>query len=126
MFVCVLAYLFEQELQVMYRQALDAEILQARREAGDNLEERLESLENERYTGEQITKELGRWKVMKAAFLDKTFVSVPPPPPIVETLMRRLRMKKPSKMIEIHESAPKVRATATDSANQDGQMAMDL
>jgi transposase len=47
-FVCVLAYLFEQELQVLYRRALDAEITHERAAAGDDLEQRLEVLESER------------------------------------------------------------------------------
>lgn len=60
-FVCVLAYLFEQEIQVMYRRWWE----QREREAGqmtnaDERERRLEELNDRWYTGERITKDPSR------------------------------------------------------------------
>lgn len=76
---------------MLYRRALNAEVYQERKK--EDTEERLQELENERYTGERMVKELQRWQAMKAAFLDKTFVSVPSPP-IVEKLLMRVGIKE--------------------------------
>lgn len=124
-FVCVLAYLFEQELQVLYRRALDAEVAREKQVAGEDLKSRLEALDEERYTGELMVKELQRWQAMKAEFLGKTFVSVPPPPPIVEALLRRVGMKKPPKMILIHDNHQS-RDAGKENSPTDGQMTFEL
>nr|WP_040290307.1 IS1634 family transposase [Alicyclobacillus hesperidum] len=101
-FVCVLAYLFEQELQVLYRRSLDAEMQKAMDMTEESeRESKLRGLEKKRYTGAKIVQELGRWGALKASFLGKTFLSVPPAPPIVADVMKRLGIPHPSKMIEL-------------------------
>ncbi|MCL6634037.1 MAG: transposase, partial [Alicyclobacillus herbarius] len=104
-FVCVLADLFEQELQALYRRSLNADIQKAQNMVEEaERESRLQELLKKRYTGAKIVQELGRWGALKATFLDKTFVSVPPAPPVVADVMKRL-IPQPSKMLEIAPTA---------------------
>jgi transposase len=84
-FVCVLAYLFEQELQVMVRRAMNGED------------------EERTYTGEWIVKELRRWRVLKAEFLGKEFLSVPRPSPDLAKVLEKLAIPIPPKAIELRD-----------------------
>lgn len=101
-FVCVLAYLFEQGLQVLYRRTLDADV-QAAAKLEDEAEREaaLRDIEKRRYTGTRIIQELRRWGALKASFLEKTLLSVPPAPAIAADVMGRLKIPKPSKMIDL-------------------------
>jgi hypothetical protein len=69
-FVCVLAYLFEQELQVLYGRSLGAEIPQGRNstDAAGSVTQ-LHELENTYYTDAKIVQEFGRRGVLQATFL---------------------------------------------------------
>ncbi|MHB1654438.1 MAG: hypothetical protein ACYCVD_18500 [Desulfitobacteriaceae bacterium] len=78
-FVCVLAYLFEQEIQVMYRRHWEEEAKKVRElpDADERLIKQKE-LDERWYTGERIVKEVSRWHVLKAEFLGKAHLSVAP------------------------------------------------
>lgn len=105
-FVCVLAYLFEQEVQVMYRrwwQQREAEVTQW--QDGPEREQQLEELNNRWYTGERIMKELSRWHVMKAEFLGKEFLSVPPAPPFLDEVLKALAVPLPAKAIHLRDTS---------------------
>lgn len=104
-FVCVLAYLFEQEIQVMYRrwwEQRESEIAQLGSDV--ERERRLEELNNRWYTGERIMKDLSRWHVMKAEFLGKEFLSVPPPPHPLDEVLKALDVPLPSKAIHLRNA----------------------
>lgn len=80
-FICVLAYLFEQEIQVMYRRSWEQQEREAQQiPHSAERARRLEELNDRYYTGEWIVKELTRWHVLKAEFLGKEFLSVTPAP----------------------------------------------
>lgn len=101
-FVCVLAYLFEQEIQVMYRhwwEQREREVVQSENDV--EREQRFEELNNRWYTGERIMKDLSRWHVMKAEFLGKEFLSVPPPPRPLDEVLKALDIPLPSKAIHL-------------------------
>ncbi|WP_425057930.1 hypothetical protein SCACP_25010 [Sporomusa carbonis] len=84
-FVCVLAYLFEQEIQVLYRRTLEQEAQRISRITEEKERMTMQAeLDDRWYTGEQILKDLARWNVLKAEFLGKKFLSVPRPKPIAQ------------------------------------------
>lgn len=101
-FVCVLAYLFEQALQVMYRRTLQVERETAMQMQDENeRQQALDDIERRNYTGTRIVEELRRWHVMKARFLEKEFLSVPPASAMAVDVLQRLGVKLPPKMIEL-------------------------
>ncbi|WP_245629153.1 IS1634 family transposase [Alicyclobacillus shizuokensis] len=103
-FVCVLAYLFEQEMQVLYRR-------QWQREAKsvatiENEQERAKAqaeLEERWYTGEAIVRELRRWQAVRATFLDKEFLSVTKASDSVRRILSSLGIPMPHKTILVSE-----------------------
>jgi len=101
-FVCVLAYLFEQELQVMYRRQWQKESEQIQL-IPDQAErsQKQEELNRRWYTGERIIEELARWHVLKGEFLGKEFLSVPPPTPMVQRMLADVGIPLPSKLIPL-------------------------
>ena len=105
-FVCVLAYLFEQEVQVMYRhwwEQREREVQQMDNAA--EREQQLEELGARWYTGEQIMKELNRWHVMKTEFLGKEFLSVPPAPQDLREVLKALNIPLPAKAIHLRQTS---------------------
>ena len=104
-FVCVLAYLFEQELQVMYRRSWQERERQVQSMAeGDERTKLLEELDQRWYTGERIVRDLHRWHVMKAEFLGKEFLSVPPPPAGLDEVLNALQIPLPAKTIHLRNA----------------------
>ena len=61
----------------------------------------LDDIERRNYTGTRIVEELRRWHVMKARFLEKEFLSVPPASAMAVDVLQRLGVKLPPKMIEL-------------------------
>ncbi|QQE78184.1 IS1634 family transposase [Alicyclobacillus sp. SO9] len=105
-FVCVLAYLFEQEIQVMYRRGWAQQEQEAEQMTNaDEREQRLEELNDRWYTGERIMKDLSRWHVMKAEFLGKEFLSVPPPPQNLSEVLKALGIPLPAKAIQLRNTS---------------------
>ena len=105
-FVCVLAYLFEQEVQVMYRhwwEQREREVQQMDNAA--EREQQLEELGARWYTGERIMKELNRWHVMKTEFLGKEFLSVPPAPQDLREVLKALNIPLPAKAIHLRQKS---------------------
>ena len=101
-FICVLAYLFEQELQVMYRRHWQHQRDDAK--AINDPQQRdlaMKQLERTWFTGEHLIKELRRWSVMKAEFLGKEFLSVPPPPGDAKHMLEAMGIPLPDKSILI-------------------------
>lgn len=102
-FICVLAYFFEQELQIMHRRQWQEERDRISQIADET--ERIKSqkeLDRRWYTGEAIFKELGRWNVLKAEFLGKLFLSVPPPTPMAQQVLTNIGIPLPSKIISLN------------------------
>lgn len=105
-FVCVLAYLFEQEIQVMYRRSWEQQERETQQILDVNeREKRLEELADTWYTGERIVKELSRWHVLKAEFLGKEFLSVPPPPQMLGGVLKALKIPLPEKSIHLRNTS---------------------
>jgi len=103
-FVCVLAYLFEQEMQVLYRRAWQREADGLDDIADPEEQERMSAALDERwYTGEAIVKELARWHCMKAEFLGKTFLSIPPAPGKVASMLDMMGIPTPERLIPLHD-----------------------
>jgi transposase len=105
-FICVLAYLFEQEIQVMYRRSWEQQEREAQ-QIPDSAERarRLEELNDRYYTGEWIVKELTRWHVLKAEFLGKEFLSVPPAPQRLNEVLQALQIPLPAKAIHLRDTS---------------------
>lgn len=105
-FVCVLADLFEQEIQVMYRRwwAQREREVQRMSDAAER-EQQLKELNDRWYTGERITKDLSRWNVLKAEFLGKEFLSVPPPPQDLGDVLKALGIPLPAKTIHLRQTS---------------------
>jgi len=102
-FVCVLAYLFEQELQVMYRRSWQHKRDEAMALTDPNQRENaMRELDQTWFTGEHLIKELRRWSVMKAEFLGKEFLSVPPPPGDARLMLEAMGIPLPDKSIVIN------------------------
>jgi hypothetical protein len=103
-FVCVLAYLFEQEMQVLYRRVWQREA-DALDDVADSEERKRMSIELDArwYTGEAIVKELARWHCMKVEFLGKTFLSVPPPPGKSASMLASMGIPIPERLIPLHD-----------------------
>ena len=105
-FICVPAYLFEQEIQVMYRRSWeqqDQEVQQI--DESEERTRRLEELHDRYYTGEWIVKELSRWHALQAEFLGKEFLSVPPPPSRLRDVLQALSIPLPAKAIQVHDTS---------------------
>ena len=103
-FVCVLAYLLEQELQVLYRRQWQKEAYKIQQISDED--ERIkqqEELDSHWYAGERIVEELASWHVQKAEFLGKEFLSVPPPPPTPRTqqVLADIAIPLPQKIIHL-------------------------
>lgn len=81
-FICVLAYLIEQEMQVLYRKAAD-----------------------DWRTGESLIRELRSWKVVKAALFKREFMSVAKPAATTKTILTKLGIPLPPQTIRM-ERAP--------------------
>ena len=99
-------YLFEQEMQVMYRswweqRERDAKQLDDVKER----EQRREELSDRWYTGEKIVKELSRWHVLNAEFFGKEFLSVPPPPQNLVQVLKTLNVPLPAKAIHLRQTS---------------------
>ena len=56
------------------------------------------------YTGERIVKELIRWRVLKAEFLGKEFLSVPRLVPVVTEILKTLGIPIPPKAIQMGDT----------------------
>ncbi|WP_245543422.1 IS1634 family transposase [Kyrpidia tusciae] len=104
-FVCVLAYLFEQEMQVLYRRQWqrEAEAVRAIEDEKERDQEQAE-LDQRWYTGEAIVRELRRWQAVHATFLDKEFLSVTRASERVRRILASLGIPMPSKTIWVSES----------------------
>jgi transposase len=101
-FICVLAYLFEQELQVMYRRYWQHQRDEAMVLADpDQRQKATKELDRTWFSGEHLIKELRRWSVMKAEFLGKEFLSVPPPPGDAKHMLEAMGIPLPDKSIVI-------------------------
>ena len=72
---------------------------------GDGRTKLLEELDQRWYTGERIVRELNRWHVMKAEFLGKEFLSVPPPPAGLEEVLNALHIPLPAKTIHLRNAS---------------------
>lgn len=95
-FVCVLAYLFEQELQVLYRRSWEKEKFSAQQiQDPEERSAQEHELELHRYSGQRILEELGRWSVIKADFIQKPFYSVPKPSKAVTRILNSLEIPIP-------------------------------
>jgi len=104
-FICVLAYLFEQEMQVMYRRAWEQQAGEVQRISdADERASRQKDLEDRHYTGEWIVKELRRWHVLKAEFLGKEFLSVPPASERLAEVLKMLHIPLPAKTIHLRDT----------------------
>ena len=67
--------------------------------------QRLEELNDRWYTGERIVKDLSRWHVMKAEFLGKEFLSMPPPPQNLGEVLRALNIPLPANAIHLPQTS---------------------
>lgn len=85
-FICVLAYLFEQEMQVLYRRACD---------------EHADAVAGDWRTGESIVRELRSWKVVKAALFKREFMSVTKPTVTTKTILANLGIPLPPQTIRM-------------------------
>jgi transposase len=101
-FICVLAYLFEQELQVLYRRRWleEADKTLKISDEVERVKKQVE-LNNKWFTGESIVKELARWHVLKGKFLDKAFLSVPPPTAMAQQMLTYVGIPLPAKIIHL-------------------------
>ncbi|MCL6445766.1 MAG: IS1634 family transposase [Alicyclobacillus sp.] len=110
-FVCVLAYLFEQEMQVLYRRQWQRDAEAAARMEDEQERTKVQAeLEARWYTGEAIVRELRRWQAVCATFLDKEFLSVTKPADSVKKILASLGIPVPPKTIHISESKPTAKA----------------
>ncbi|WP_231862933.1 IS1634 family transposase [Alicyclobacillus mali (ex Roth et al. 2021)] len=101
-FVCVLAYLFEQEMQVLYRRQWARDKVAAESLAWvEDRSKALAELESRWYTGEAIVRELRRWKAVRATFLDKEFVSVTKAKDSVKAILTSLGIPTPNKTLSV-------------------------
>jgi len=101
-FVCVLAYLLEQQLQVMYRRSWQQKRDEAAAIADPVLRQHtLQDLDRLWFSGEHLVRELRRWNVLKAEFLGKEFLSVPPPPGDAGPMLAAMGIPLPDKSIVI-------------------------
>nr|WP_026962433.1 IS1634 family transposase [Alicyclobacillus herbarius] len=99
-FVCVLAYLFEQEMQVLYRRQWEQDKNDA--EKIENDQERakaLTELDKRWYTGEAIVRELRRWQAVHA--MDKEFLSVTKASDSVKKILTSLGIPMPNKTLSV-------------------------
>lgn len=101
-FICVLAYLFEQELQVLYRRHWQTESDKALK-IPDEVERAKKQLElrDRWFTGESIVKQLSRWHALKGEFLGKKFLSVPPPSAMAQQMLSFVGIPLPAKIIHL-------------------------
>lgn len=101
-FVCVLAYLFEQELQILSRKKWQQEA-EAIQEIPDKAEcaKQQKELDDRWYTGEKIIQELRRWHVFKGEFIDREFISVPPPSSLVQEVLPEIGIPLPPKLLPV-------------------------
>lgn len=97
-FICVLAYLFEQELQLLYQRHWQIESEQVLRIPDERAAKQMESQER-RFTGAGIVKELARWNVLKGEFLGKKFLSIPPPTAMAQQILSSVGIPLPAKII---------------------------
>lgn len=99
-FICVLAYLLEQELQLLYQRHWQMESEQALKisDEDERTAKQVELMER-RFTGEGIVKELARWNVLKGEFLGKEFLSIPPPTAMAQKILSIGGIPLPSKII---------------------------
>ena len=99
-FICVLAYLLEQELQLLYQRHWQMEFEQALKisDEDERTAKQVELMER-RFTGEGIVKELARWNVLKGEFLGKEFLSIPPPTAMAQKILSIGGIPLPSKII---------------------------
>ena len=105
-FICVLAYLFEQEIQVMYRRWWEQRERDVKQITDvTERDKQLEELNDRWYTGERIMKDLSRWHVLKAEFLGKEFLSVPPPPQPLDAVLKALNIPLPAKAIHLRNTS---------------------
>lgn len=86
-FICVLAYLFEQEMQVLYRKACE------------------ETAADDWRTGESLIRELRSWKVVKAALFKREFMSVPKPTTTTKTILANLGITLPPQTIRMERTS---------------------
>ncbi|SPF54786.1 transposase [Candidatus Desulfosporosinus infrequens] len=98
----MLAYLFEQELQVLYRRHWQTESDKALK-IPDEVERAKKQLElkDRWFTGESIVKQLSRWHALKGEFLGKKFLSVPPPSAMAQQMLSFVGIPLPSKIIHL-------------------------
>lgn len=54
-----------------------------------------------RYTGEKIIQELRRWHVFKGEFIDREFISVPPPSSLVQEVLPEIGIPLPPKLLPV-------------------------
>ncbi len=71
---------------------------------GDDRTKLLKELDQRWYTGERIVGGLNRWHVMKAEFLGKEFLSVPPPPAGREEVLNALNISILAKTIHLRNA----------------------
>jgi transposase len=101
-FICVLAYLFEQELQVLYRRHWQVESDKTLKISDETERTKKQAeLKDCWFTGESIVKELARWNVFKGEFLGKTFLSVPPPTTTAQQILSFVGIPLPDKIIHL-------------------------
>jgi hypothetical protein len=67
----------------------------------DQQQKAMKQLDRTWFTGEHLIKELRRWNVMKAEFLGKEFLSVPPPPGDAKHMLEAMGIPLPDKSIVI-------------------------
>ena len=67
----------------------------------DQRQKAMKELDRTWFTGEHLIKELRRWNVMKAEFLGKEFLSVPPPPGDTKLMLEAMGIPLPDKSIVI-------------------------
>jgi len=98
--ICVLAYLFEQWLAVLYRRHIDGETMKAK--AISDPQERdqaLAKLYSQRKTGRRILRELERINATDQTFVDKRIYSIPVLDKVQTKLLNILQVPLPPKVI---------------------------
>ncbi|MDK2924715.1 MAG: hypothetical protein PWQ41_489 [Bacillota bacterium] len=97
--ICVLAYLFEQWLEVLHRRHIEAEIYQASRQPTIVPEEKRQELKASYLSGRRILEELDKIKAVDQEFANQRLYNITLPRPAQRKILERLGVPLPPKVL---------------------------
>ncbi|NSW83678.1 MAG: IS1634 family transposase [Syntrophothermus sp.] len=97
--ICVLAYLFEQWLEVLHRRQIEAEIYQASRQSTILPEAKCEELKASHLSGRRILEELDKIKAVDQEFANQRLYNITLPRPSQRKILERLEVPPPPKVL---------------------------